>query len=486
MLKKGLEGYPAQTHSKKDSRAAWQLKKAVDKLFKKSGDLRKLAEDMVVRKEKEFQQGHRAEQEEIRRMVARKEKEFLQAKVSFCGLVYSMFDVEFGEKTEVIIRNREMGSEKKGIVFPVTLDDFASFTFSPVPDFCCLLATSGLGAFFEQVEAHVGPKSRKELEAKATKVGEILDKLHERARKGQEAWVKENGITFWLSEYVKRKFVLDLSEPGKLEKAVKAFKFMREHFKSVVEDVPRHCFDCAWAYSERCYKREFPFLYSWTGCDSRDCRFNLEVRAYTDWYVEQRGKGKAVPCGDQKRDLWDGLEAAVDLSLEYGVYPHELFVLPSAEQISRFRADHPVLPKRVLLKQFTTKVGRNKRNPFHVFELFFEGKKEAYCGFRYQEKDEFRLVGLWLWDRMLPKDDVEEVPLTVIESLSSEDWFQASGLGQIWKERSKNVKKSGDADDGRLRFNEIVREFRDAFALTDKSIRNASLLPRKTVKRRKK
>jgi hypothetical protein len=456
MLKKGLEGYPAQTCSQKDSKAAWQLKKAVESLFKKSDDLRKLAEDMVSRKKEKLEQDT----------------------ITFCGIVYPLFMVEFGKETEVKMKGGQMRK-----VFPTTIFDFYTFSISSVPGFCCLLASPEKRAFFSQVEDHAWPISRKDLEKRAAKVEVVLKRLNGRARRGQEAWVKESGISFWLSEYMKRKFVLDLSQPEKLEKAAKAFKFMREHFKSVVEYAPPHCCDCAWAYSGRCYRTDFPFLYSWIGCDSRDCRFNLEMRAYTDWYARHRVKKQGALIDDTYLDWWNGLEAAVDLSLEYGVYPHELFVIPTARQIFEFRAGHPVLPKRELLKQFITKAGRGKNSPFHAFEQRFEGKKNAYCGFRYQEKDEFRLVGLWLWDRMLPRDGQEEVPLSVIESLTSEDWFQASGLGHIWKGRSNNA-KTGGADDGRLRFNEMVREYRDAFALTNECIRKASLLPRKAVKRR--
>lgn len=480
MLKKGLEGYSAQTHSKKDSNAAWQLKSDVEKLLNKKPELRKLAEEMISQRYEiplitcpELRK--RAED----RVSRRKEKD-LQDQIAFCGVIYPLFNIKLGKETQAKMAGGEIRR-----VFPLTIYHYYEFSVSCLPALCCLLATSECRAFLRQVEALVGPKSRRKLEAKAVNVGAIFNKLNERARKGQEAWIKEDGITFWLSEYIKRKFVLDLIQPEKLEKAEKAFKFMQDYFKSVVEDVPSYCFDCAWAYSDRCYKTEYPFLYSWIGCDSRDCQFNLKIRAYTEYYTKHREEKCGVPIDDTNRDWWDGLEAAVELSLEYGVYPHELFALPSAGQIFKFRKEHPVLPKRTLLKQFTTKGGRNKRNPFHTFERFFEGKKEAYCGYRYQEKDEFRLIGLWLWDQVQPREEKEELSLSVIESLADERWFHFSELGQIWRDRVEKAEKRGNADD-KLLFNEIVREFRDAFALTNESVRNASLLPRERVKRKKK
>ncbi|MFW5498875.1 MULTISPECIES: hypothetical protein [unclassified Maridesulfovibrio] len=190
------------------------------------------------------------------------------------------------------------------------------------------------------------------------------------------------------------------------------------------------------------------------------------------------------------------LTFGLDLVAKYGVYPYELFNIPTSEQIVDALNSDEGLPKRSLfsnlvptgkaksmtvVKAVSTRLETIK----HEFYQHENGKKANY-----HDLNEYRIVGMWFWDNLyfpkiayqsgdwdkLAKDfskneqKADDNFMRLLKKLPQEEWYLKLEISKV--DRSvlgENVCWEDKKD--------VVGRYRNHYKLAKKCIEHGKVLP---------
>ncbi len=291
-------------------------------------------------------------------------------------------------------------------------------------------------------------------------------------------------IDFFTGEYIKRKLVAEASSDQQLkELCQQAFKNLRTFFQIATEkDSTLACEMCPWSSGLDNVWGAFGLTYiaRGGGCSGRKCPFNKAVVLYVSALFNEKYRGRqSFICGmekydaqqlrEQHGDRYELFTECLDLTLRYGIYPYDLFVVGAPE---RFIFDAVELPK-IDYFYFTEAIEKHKNRQQlspRGLEKIAENRKKGLKQGRYVETNESRLIGLWLWDRAHadPGNPAENIT-RIILSLRDEEWFKKTAS---WKITFGNY--INEQSNTFLR--EPIEIFRRVYDQASKSIREGAIL----------
>ncbi len=330
-------------------------------------------------------------------------------------------------------------------------------------------------AILEKEESVLGMFSRRkcaDLEEKARPVRKIITKLKVKSVKISLAIKSVFDIKFWRGEYIKRNFALRLKKDLEIRnKSRSAFFYFCNAIKRIQDD--GMCEDCVFQLGDkyldgRCIKRCI-------GCKPMLCSAAIGAMQQIDKcnYIKTGRRGSFGFYSEKKPvPPTLGCSEAAELTLEFGLYPTDLFSCVTAKQLLDHKEKYGYLPRPYFYAPFSSITIDD--GDFRAADFFadgFESERDSHGIERFHDKFEERIVGLWLWDKVNFGKPNSSIRSLLVE-LRDLDWYLGLEIARIDKHYLKDIETATQAD-----CKYIVERYRRLSDLTGKCIMERKILP---------
>ncbi|TIH12512.1 hypothetical protein D0S45_17730 [Marinifilum sp. JC120] len=300
-------------------------------------------------------------------------------------------------------------------------------------------------------------------------------------------------INFWRYEYIKRKFIQDISADNEYAaKIQQLFEGMEKAFKLLDDLEVEHCSECLWRTTERQNYGDWPFIFKDLGCGDKYCSFKIFCSQQTEIGALAKGfhNEDSVPSFMTTMEYidlhWENYtidqSVSFDLVEKYGLYPYELFSIASSNLITNILNSDDNFPER----EFYSGIILDKQNfkPTKVFaKLSLEKAKrnnvirQDGTEAKYYSNNRARMIGLFLWDSIHSGQQEKNFSLMdACKKLCSQKWFAD-------KDSEKELCELIHAGHNAYDIQDELKPYNKLYNRTKRCIEEGKVLPFNTAKK---